>query len=270
MRISFRASAAAVVTVGASVVGTRATAAVVTDDFNDNTRAALWSQVEDNAVNLSVTETSNRLEGRSNGGGPSTLDAIYLSNGPAGFSVSALSDFSLKIDYDAAVASMTKTSTSGAIALDLGLGTDAGGADSLTVAFGQAYVGPVNVSSLVFASRTDDVDTITQQPGVPASGTLYISYDAALDAVYLSDAGYGAANADQTYTGLVQGTWNATDLLVAFGLRGSGYALDAGDAFLDNFELTTGEVTFVPEPGIATLAAVVALLLARRRRPLGA
>src|SRR4051794_17529983 len=74
-------------------------AAVLQDDFNDNTRAAPWSQVEDDASKLIVTETSARLEARSTGTGATSLDAIYLSDGPAGFTISALSDFSFKIDY---------------------------------------------------------------------------------------------------------------------------------------------------------------------------
>ena len=246
-------------------------AAVVSDDFDDNVRGAYWSQVEDDPADLSVTETSQRLESRSTGFTAPTDDAIYLSDAPGGFVVSTASDFEAQIDY--ALLDTSGASPFGAsFALDFGMGNDADGRDSLSIVYGVSVPpGPgTPVTALGYAYRVNDVQTGGVQFGSFPTGVFYISYDASLDTVYLSNAGYGAANADFTLPGLVRGTWGAEHLLVGFGFRGAGLATGAGDAYFDNFQIVAGDVVF-PEPSSLCFAALIAFSLRHgraRRHPL--
>jgi len=68
-------------------------------------------------------------------------------------------------------------------------------------------------------------------------GTLYVSYDSALDELYLSYTGYGASNAWQTLSGLLQSSGSVS---VAIGGGSNNVQLVSGDAHLDNFEVTAG------------------------------
>jgi hypothetical protein len=69
------------------------------------------------------------------------------------------------------------------------------------------------------------------------NGTLYISYDAGLDELYLSYTGFGSGNAWQTITGLLAGQWSSKPVSIAIGGGSSGAVLGAGKAYLDNFEV---------------------------------
>jgi hypothetical protein len=66
------------------------------------------------------------------------------------------------------------------------------------------------------------------------NGTLYISYDADSNSMYLSHIGYGSANADTT----LEIDW-AKPVEVAVGGGSDGVALGSGEAYLDNFEIAT-------------------------------
>ncbi len=70
-------------------------------------------------------------------------------------------------------------------------------------------------------------------------GTLYISYDANLDELYLSSTGYGSGNAWQTITGLLAGQWSSEPVSIAIGGGSELVELSQGEAYLDNFEVTT-------------------------------
>jgi hypothetical protein len=71
-------------------------------------------------------------------------------------------------------------------------------------------------------------------------GTLYLSYDAGLDALYLSSTGYGSGNAWQTISGLLAGQWASAPVKVVIG-GGSEFAgIEDGQAYLDNFAVNSG------------------------------
>jgi beta-lactam-binding protein with PASTA domain len=73
-------------------------------------------------------------------------------------------------------------------------------------------------------------------------GTMYISYNAASDELYLSYTGYGSANAWQTISGLLDGQWMSNPLGIALGGGSDGGAIDDGQAYLDNFEVASGSL----------------------------
>ena len=80
--------------------------------------------------------------------------------------------------------------------------------------------------------------------------TLYISYDAASDTIYMGEAGYGPENAWQVLPDLVRGRWGRKPIYVFMGLYTEGAVVDAGKAFVDNFSLDQGVIvgTDTPKP----------------------
>jgi hypothetical protein len=94
-------------------------------------------------------------------------------------------------------------------------------------------------------------------------GTLYISYDAGKDELYLSDGGYEAANAWVTIPGLLKGEWSSAVVIPFLGGHADNMALSSGEAYLDNFVVDSG--TVVPEPATIALLGLGALSLIRRK-----
>ncbi|MBN1359132.1 MAG: hypothetical protein JW993_01000 [Sedimentisphaerales bacterium] len=74
------------------------------------------------------------------------------------------------------------------------------------------------------------------------AGTLYLSYDADRDELYLSFTGYGPVNAWHVATGLIQGRWGGAPLYVTLGGGSVGMEFSGPDAWLDNFSVDEGTV----------------------------
>ncbi|MCG3180376.1 MAG: hypothetical protein BIFFINMI_02736 [Phycisphaerae bacterium] len=245
--------------------------ALPTDDFNDNSQAATWTKLEDNSAKSSVAETGGVLKWTASGTSTSNDDALYMSNGAAGFALSTASDFQFRIDYNlGAVSQHAPGGTDFAGVLDLGLGIDVTGHDSLSIGYGIGGISGLGSFTGLFAAyRVANAQTIlTPTAAGGASGTLYVSYDSANDTIYLSDLGYGALNGKFTIDDIVQTVWGASQLLVAFGGRTKYVSTDDANSYLDNFVVDQGAAVAVPEP--ATLGLLVVGLLTggllRRRR----
>ena len=237
-------------------------ASAVDDDFFDGTRAPQWSLLQDDPAALSLAEQNGRLEVLATGAGNANDDALYLSNGPAGFRLSTAADFSVALDYD--FGSFQSGGAFGsALALDFGVGRDLDGTDSAAIGFGRVGGFPLPFA-LAALHRTDDVQT-TDATAFPllSSDTFLLTYDAAGDDLSLGLDGQAPLF---TLADTVRGVWGAEALYVSFGARGSGFATASGDAFVDNFAVRSGLV-LVPEPASAALLGLPGLGLIRRRRP---
>lgn len=245
---------------GAAVLwaGTSLLAAPVGDDFNDNAIGPAWQLLTDHASTLTLVEQNQRLEVIANAPSSNSIDALYLSNGSAGFTLPTTSDFALSIDY--AFAGYSSAGPSGsAMALVLGVGRDLAGTDSAAIGFGWVnFLGLVTPGATV-RHRVANVETADLQAvSLNTTGTFQITYDAASDDLTL---GIQGTLINHTLSNVVRGQWHADELLVSFGARGGGFTLAAQDGvFLDNF--------VVPEPTSGTVAAGASLLLllGRRRR----
>lgn len=239
-------------------------ATVYDDNFNDNAMGSQWTLLSDDAAHLNLAEQNQRLEMIADAPASSATDALYLSNGPAGFRLSTAQDFHITIDY-----SFTGYSLAGgngmALALDFGVGRDLDGTDSAAVGVGYATenIGfPITVQGAVIGYRTDDVETQSPYLLPPSTGTFDIAYDAAGDDLTL---GIEGTSISSTLADTVRGVWGANDLLVSFGARGNGFSTTSGDAWLDNFTILEG--TTVPEPmSSALLGFGAAGMLLKRRR----
>lgn len=238
--------------------------ALPADNFNDNTRGPEWTLVQDDA-SLALAEQNARLEVLASSPTSPNTDALYLSNGPAGFRLSTSSDFAIAIDYN--FGSFNGSVVNGALGLVFGIGRDLDGTDSAAIGFGYTNIGIGNFAAVTVGTRTDDVQTTTPIGlGGPSSGTFLISYNAAGDDLTLAVEGSPATTF--TLPDTVRTIWGADDLFVSFGARGSGFTTVSGQAYLDNFNVRSGTVV-VPEPASLSILALGgggALLRRGRRR----
>ena len=84
---------------------------------------------------------------------------------------------------------------------------------------------------------------LSREPRTSDDGTLYISYDSAAKKFYLSHTGFGSGNAYVWQApNPTQGQWGMP-VKVSVGGGSSGAALDSGEAYLDNFEMATGNAS---------------------------
>lgn len=226
------------------------------DNFDDNTTGPQWSLVLDSASELSLTETNGRVEAVTavTASTPLSTDALYLSNGVSGFTMSTASDFTLMIDYTLGPATdIDGPDIDTAMAMVFGVGTDASGSNSAAIGVSVSLLG----TQAIGAERTGGSDNINLLGSESTSGQMTITYDASEDDLTLSSPSQSFTLND---TVKAAGVWNASELLVSFGFRGNGYNLAAGGTYFDNF-------TAVPEPATAVLllGAVVAASPCRRR-----
>ena len=240
-----------------------------TDGFADGVRGPLWSLVQDDP-SLALSEANGRLEAIAADPADLNLDALYLSNGTAGFRLATDTDFAVTLAYDFNGFTPENPAEGEGLALALGVGRDLDGTDAAAVAFG---VGNTRIPGTPFrvnaqaggvASRSGDQQSVDGTfLGQASSGTFEIRYDALLDDLTL---GFAGTTNSVTLEDRVRGVWGADALFVSFGVRGSGFSTASGDAWLDDFAVVSGRVVAVPEPtGLAAVAAG-GLLLARRRR----
>jgi hypothetical protein len=232
------------------------TAVAQSDDFNDSVTGPQWATVIDNPAQLTLAEQNGRLEAIATGSTSPNNDALYLS----GFALSTASGFEIAIDYN--FTSFTSVGAlNGAMALVLGVGRDLDGTDSAAIGYGPINLGFGTTGALGAAYRIDDAQTQVPLALGASAGTFVISYNATGD-----DLTLGAGTSVFTLADTVQAVWGADHLLVSFGVRGNGYNVSSGGAYLDDFVIRSGNVVPVPEPVSLTGFALAMLLLRHRRQ----
>ncbi len=221
------------------------------DNFDDNAMdTTLWNLYEEDSENVWLDETNQRLELRTTVGVFSDEVALYL---PNNWGFLATEDFSFRVDFH------NSSTASGSVLL--GVGKDPANDVWFDAAYdeGAMFFWDAIVSDIDFDEGSKVRDS--------NDGTLYISYNATTDDLYLSDTGYGSGNAWATIEDLLQGQWGG--YAVAPLLGGDSWDSDvgvlSGTAYLDNFVVDSGVI--VPEPATIMLLGFGSLtFLARRRR----
>jgi len=245
---------------GVALLALATSAAAQSDDFDDGVRGNQWSLVVDRPAVLNLSETGGSVSIISEAAGIATNDALYLSNGVAGFRLSTAADFAIQLGYD--FSAVQSSAGAGAqLALVFGVGRDLAGTDSAAIAYAIGDTGAGLVGGLGFAWRTDGVQT----SGVPdfsrpAAGTFFVGWDADTDRLSLGD-GTKTYLLDNT----VLAAWGADALFISLGGCGAGLETLAGDATLDDFVITSGQIVAVPEPAVS-LPLLAGLMLLRRSR----
>ncbi|MEM8875561.1 MAG: PEP-CTERM sorting domain-containing protein [Planctomycetota bacterium] len=235
--------------------------AVFSDDFSDGVIGLQWTQLADNPLDLAIIEENGQVGVMANGFGALTDDALYLSNGSAGFRLSTADPFNMQLDYSYATTADVSSPLEG-LALVFGVGVDTDGQDSAAIGFGTANAGIGNLTGATVAFRVDDAQTVSlPDTTVSSTGTFVIDYAPDTDTLTFStNDGFS-----DDLTGLVQGIWGTDALFVSFGARGNGFATDQFNSFFDNFVINTGTLVAVPEPASVGLIAFGGLALRRRR-----
>jgi len=205
--------------------------AVLFDNFDDDSPGGSWRLIGDDLANCRVDETRQSLEltatAQANGAW-----ALHLSNG---WGLDATKDFSFRIDYHYAVAAKED----GGVAVLLAANESDVHAQYVQFGAGACISYPYfwhetadrGVTKASFVRRSQD-----------GGSSLYVSYDAKRNALYLSGTGYGGENALITTTPLSQSGGSGQTLFVGLGGVSDREAIESGSAYLDNFRLDSGVV----------------------------
>jgi hypothetical protein len=207
------------------------------DNFNDNSQAATWKKLEQDPPNCWVDETNSRLEVRATGLA-SDMDALYVSH----WDIIPTDDFQVKVSFYNSVVSWTWNE------VYIGIGFR-----KLLENFEQDYIYIAAACDEDFPvfwyERVENGSSVTGnwKSRFSNSGTLYISYNATQDELYLSDTGYGSGNSWKTFSGVLQGAWDARLLGVGVGGSSENVLMGPGLAYLDNFVVDSGTLcTSIP------------------------
>jgi hypothetical protein len=207
---------------------------LLSDNFNDNSiNTSMWSFRQD-SPNVWLDETNERLEVRS------TEDVNFYGSGyfANGWGFSTTGNFSFKTDFHN-LASGPPYSFDSAT-----LGLEKDGSSRLFIeADYEPNHYPPSYFRYILTMAGSVVEGIDKARG-SNDGTLYISYDASKDELYLSDTGYWSANAWVTIPGLLKGKWDSAVVMPYLACSAQNRALASGNVYFDNFVVDSG--TIVP------------------------
>jgi len=204
--------------------------AVLSDDFDDNRLSGSWRLVGDDLANCRMEETRQRLELTATAAaGP--VSTFCLGNG---WGLDTAKDFSFRVDYHYA---LTGNEDGGVAVL---LATNENDIHMGYLQFGAGAC----ISYPYFWHESTDATTRKScfVRRSQESGSLYVSYDATRNELYLSGAGYGLEDALVTTTMLSRGSGSGQTVVVGIGGSSDREAIDSGIAYLDNFRLDSGVV----------------------------
>lgn len=244
-----------------TIVTTSVADALPSDDFNDNVMdPSLWNLYQENP-NAWLEEINQRLELRSAAGVEEAV-ALYAANG---WGFLTTNNFSFKADFHCSSTSGPEYSE-----FNVMLGIGKGVNDPVTIENNNAtiaagyYVDEYESESFFSCDKTTDGIHVNEgwQSRSQDNGTLYISYDASEDKLYLSDTGYDSPWV--TISDLLKGEWDSPVVSLFLGGYVDNIALNSGDAFLDNFVVDSGSV--IPEPATISVLGLGGLVLALRKR----
>lgn len=242
---------------------TASAAPLPSDDFNDDSmNTSLWNLYEDDYSIAWLDETNQRLELRSASNITGDRVAVYVANG-WGFSTEE--NFSFRADFHNSFTSLGEAWVE--VLIGIGKGTDLAEIYSnnaiVDADWDKSSEDSQTNTFFGYSYCIDDVEFWSEEERSLNDGTLYVSYDAAADELYLSHTGYGQSNASDTISGLLKGLWGCEVVTPFIGGDVENAILDSGEAYLDNFIVDGG--TVVPEPATICLLSLGSLVLLRRK-----
>jgi hypothetical protein len=201
---------------------------VLRDTFDDNAAGAIWQVVADQPDFCTMKEANKRLELQAT---RQSVDgwASYIANG---WRLNPRQNFSAKVDYYYDLVSDAE----GWISLGITTNPNSPWEENAVVGVGCVDGFP----HFWYRKQTGSYVSTSFSQRWPTSGTLYVSYDAAADVLYLSLCDYSAQNAWETMAGLVKEEWGGQPVYVWLAGGSNGLTVPSGRAYLDNFVLDTG------------------------------
>jgi hypothetical protein len=207
------------------------------DNFDDNFKWKRW-KVYTNDPNCWVVETNKRLEFRTKGK-TSGAFAGYIADD---WWVDPNTDFSMKVDLYYDIDSME----GGWISFGLTPNPEEPRDQYISVGIGCA-----NRYSSYWREWKDGYEIRWDfESRFQNRVTMYISYSAWNDEVYVSDAGYGSDDAWQVIPDFLRGRWARRPLFVFLGVTANGPTLNSGNAYIDNFVIDSGRLVKIGEPNV--------------------
>ena len=209
-----------------------ANVAPLRESFDDNTMGRLWYLDAVDANSVRLEEVDGRLDLRSTASS-SGARAQYVSSY---WKLDTTQNFSFQVNYHFTPAAAQQAW------LSVRLMPSALAGDACHVDF---EAGSSGGSSRLRYEAVNAGSTIAQDSTsrTAESRTLYVSYDAGADELYFSTTAAGRTQAWKTVSGLVKRHWNSAPLSVALGGTASGLAIDAGQAWFDDFIVDTGALS---------------------------
>lgn len=199
---------------------------LLADDFKDGVAPPLWQAYEPDAKKIHLEETDGRLEVWATEAADN-IDAIYVADG---WRLDVTNDFRMKVNFHYGKRNVDDSWVMIALAPSLEqpisriITFEAGCMDYQWFYLYEAIDG---------TWRTEETSDRSSE-----DGTLYISFDADKDELYLGFSGYGKSNAWWTVTGLLKDRWGNAPIYVALGGGSDRASLETGDAYLDDFVIT--------------------------------
>ena len=235
-----------------TIVTTSVADVLPSDDFNDNSmNTSLWNLFESDPCNEWLDETNQRLEMRSTADANDT-GTVYFANG---WGFLTANNFSFKADFHNSFTSDINIPAWANVMLGLAKGSNLAAARNNNVEVEAAWDtgrtgGSSPASVFGYSYTVDGNESSFQEQRNSIDGTLYVSYDAGADELYLSHIGYWKTNASAVIPGLLKGEWGSA--IVSPFLGGSTYvSLDSGVAYLDNFVVDSGTIVHICEYALA-------------------
>ena len=205
---------------------------LLSDDFDDNTLGPLFALIETDPNNCWLDETSQRLEFRAT----SKANQQVATYAARDWHLKTDADFQLQVDFYFYAVSSYDNGIFISVAKDAYPAT---ADDRIALAAGTSQ----NKLAIAYQVAVGGTETQSEyEVWGKVSGTLYVSYDATLDRLYLSHSGYGPGSAWRTVSGVVQGAWSASQIRVGIGGVSTYLAIASGAAYLDNFLVEAGTI----------------------------
>jgi hypothetical protein len=209
------------------------TEAIRTEDFDDNVQGGLWNAWVEDPNTCRVIETNGRLELRTTEDSYGAF-AGYVSSV---WRFDPTEDFALRVDFHYDLNTLAKGR------INLGLAPSGDDPRTQRLDFGVGCTD--RFPSYWYEAKNGYSIRTSYVNRVATDGALYLSYNAAKDVVYLSDADYGPETAWMTVTGLLRSQWGGEPVHLYLGGMAEGLAVASGNAYLDNLVVEQG---FLIEP----------------------
>jgi hypothetical protein len=203
---------------------------ILRENFDDNEKNVIWRTYAEDSANCTVTETNHRLEVRTTSSAAGAW-AMYVANS---WRFDPEADFSMKVDLQYTPLTYAK----GLVGFGLTPDAEHPRRQQIGVGIGASSMHPHFWYKTVNGISSDT----STAPRFANSATMYLSYCASADELYVGDSGYGADHAWITFPGLIKGQWGGKPLYVWLGGSADGLSLTSGQAFLDNLLIENGDL----------------------------